>query len=214
MNNTKIKNNKGTLNFQRPFRHDFIPEINQKSYQSQDFCVGKIVKITKESIYFDAGFKSLIKTKKKTFVKTFFEIEKILQQRYNNKPCTLNSFFENVKLGRQHKFIIYQIKKIDDSIFIHFDKTLEYVKQNLCFYELATLQRQNLPLQGFVLNNVNGGFSVGINGLVAFIPNNQLFPKKVQKNASRRNFILKDASLKFKILNINFDRKNVVLKKV
>ena len=29
------------------FKHDFIPEINQKSYQSRNHSIGTIVKITK-----------------------------------------------------------------------------------------------------------------------------------------------------------------------
>ena len=58
------------------FKKGIIPEINQKSYQSQNLLSGKIIKITKNNIYFDIGFKNLLKTKKKSFVNTFFEIEK------------------------------------------------------------------------------------------------------------------------------------------
>ena len=50
------------------FKHDFIPEINQKSYQSRNPSIGTIVKITKNYIYFDIGLKFLIKAKKKSFL--------------------------------------------------------------------------------------------------------------------------------------------------
>ena len=65
--NTFLKEKKKDLGF----KQGIIPEINQKSYQSQSLLTGKIVKITKNNIYFDIGFKSLLKTKKKNFIQYY-----------------------------------------------------------------------------------------------------------------------------------------------
>ena len=69
----------------------------------------------------------------------------------------------------------------------------------------------------YVLNNVNGGFSVGIGGLVAFVPNNEMsnkpFNNKTTYQSNRLNSMMLDSSFDFKISNINFSRKNVILTK-
>jgi len=58
------------------FKKGIIPEINQKSYQSQSLLTGTIIKITKNNIYFDVGFKSLLKTKKKALSMLFSKSKK------------------------------------------------------------------------------------------------------------------------------------------
>ena len=65
-------------------------------------------------------------------------------------------------------------------------------------------------------NGNNGGFSVSLGGLVAFIPNNN-FMKNQYSNLNtflkvKKNFL--NSSMDFKIVNINFSRKNVVLTRV
>lgn len=196
------------------FKRDFIPEINQKSYQSRSPCIGTVVKITDNYIYFDLGFKFLIKAKKKAFISTFFRIEKLLKNKFN-----AIKFLRKLTLGSQYKFIVYQPKSIETEFFIHIGKTYEYVKNSLQFYELEHLEKRKKSLYGYVLNSVKGGFSIAINGLVAFVPNNKII---VRTNRNRKKLWNKQIelpnvlnnTLKFKILNINFERKNVVLKRV
>ena len=69
------------INNDLQFKVDFVPEINQKSYKSRTLLVGQIIKVTKNNVYFDAGLKSVIKTRKKG-----------LRTR-------LNFFFANSSLG-------------------------------------------------------------------------------------------------------------------
>lgn len=198
------------------FKVDFVPEINQKSYKSRTLLVGQIIKVTKNNVYFDAGLKSVIKTRKKDFIRTFYEIEKLINQRYSGQTYTTTDFLKNIKIGNKYKLIVYQIKSIDAGFFIDFEKTKEYTKTSLTFYELDYIKRRNQSLYGYVLNKVNGGFSVGINGLVAFIPNNKLQTKKQATNSKKyqkRKISFIDMSFEFKVLNINFDRRNVVLAK-
>ena len=215
MNYNKLSVQKN-FNNDLQFKVDFVPEINQKSYKSRTLLVGQIIKVTKNNVYFDAGLKSVIKTRKKDFIRTFFEIEKVIHQRYSGQTYTSTDFLKNIRIGNKYKLIVYQIKSIDAGFFIDFEKTKEYTKTSLTFYELDYIKRQNQSLYGYVLNKVNGGFSVGINGLVAFIPNNKLQTKKQAINSKKhqkKKISFLDMSFEFKVLNINFDRRNVVLAK-
>ena len=195
------------------FKKGIVPEINQKSYQSQNLMTGKVVKITKNHIYFDIGFKALLKTKKKKFINTFFKIETMIRTRHSNEKYDIISFLKSVIIGKTYKLMVYQIKSMENGLFVDFNKTLEYAKYAILFYELETLKNQNKDLKGYILNSLNGGFSVALGGLVAFIPNNEI--NKNQKTTSyqtnRLNSLILDSSFDFKILNINFNRKNVVL---
>lgn len=198
------------------FKSAFIPEINQKSYQSKGLCKGIIVKITKNNIYFDVGLKFLVKTSKKKFIKNFFKIQFQIEERLQrqfSKEC----FLENVKVGATYKFVVYQTKLIETEFFIHFERTSEYFQKLLAFYEFDLLKRENKDIYGYVLNNVNGGFSIAINGLVAFAPNNKLLPNTNLltdgKPQNRRRPRVLNTILKLQVLNINFDRNNVVVQK-
>ena len=168
------------------FKQGIIPEINQKSYESQSLLNGKIVKITKNNIYFDIGFKNLLKSKKKNFITTFFEIEKMINSRRSDKPYDINTFLNEVKIGKTYKLMVYQVKSIETGLFINFEKTLEYAKNTILFYELEYLKKKNQSLKGYILNSVNGGFSVGIGGIVGFIPNNEITTDKNTQYQSNR----------------------------
>jgi ribosomal protein S1 len=208
--NTFLKEKKIDLGF----KQGIIPEINQKSYESQSLLNGKIVKITKNNIYFDIGFKSLLKAKKKNFINTFFEIEKMIHARHSNKIYDITTFLKEVKIGKSYKLMVYQVKSIETGLFINFEKTLEYAKYAILFYELEYLKKKNQSLKGYVLNTVNGGYSVGIGGLVGFIPNNEITTNQnISYQPNRLNTIILDSCFDFKILNINFSRKNIVLTK-
>jgi len=161
--------------------------------------------------------KFLIKAKKKSFLKTFFKIEKLLKNKYNDEKYLYLNFLKGLKLGSQYKFIVYQPKLIETEFFIHFEKTYEYVKNSLLFYEFEHLKKRKKSLYGYILNSVNGGFSVAINGLVAFVPNNKIIGSKnntYQKNKQVKHNNILNTYLEFKVLNINFERKNIILKKV
>ena len=212
MSNLKNFPKRGKIDLE--FKKGIIPEINQKSYQSQSLLNGKIVKITKNNIYFDVGFKNLVKTKKKNFISTFFEIEKMIHSRHSNELYNITTFLKEVKIGKYYKLAVYQIKSIETGLFINFEKTLEYAKYAVLFYEFDYLKKKNLDLKGYILNPVNGGFSIGIGGLIGFIPNNEItINSNTNYQLNRLNTTILDSCFDFKILNINFSRKNIVLTK-
>ena len=195
--NTFLKEKKIDLGF----KQGIIPEINQKSYESQSLLNGKIVKITKNNIYFDIGFKNLLKSKKKNFITTFFEIEKMINSRRSDKLYDINTFLNEVKVGKTYKLMVYQVKSIETGLFINFEKTLEYAKNTILFYELEYLKKKNQSLKGYILNSVNGGFSVGIGGIVGFIPNNEITTNKnTQYQPNRLNTIILDSCFDFKLV--------------
>ena len=202
------------------FKKSFLPEINQRSYESQNLVTGKIIKITKNNIYFDVGLRNIVKTGKRQFLKNFYEVEKLMHLRYTtNKNYTFNEFIENITVGKSFKFIVYRLDSAQAQVYIQFDRTVDYIKDKLFFYEFDLIKRTNSSLFGYVLNTVNGGFSVGINGLVAFVPNNHMIkhqPKNFGKsinNGKQRRFRPVNTRTEFKILSINFKRKNIVLAK-
>ena len=83
----------------------------------------------------------------------------------------------------------------------------------VCHFLFNYLKRTKDTLKGYVLNTVNGGFSIGFNGLVGFAPNNE-FVTKPFKNLSKFGTFFKGNFLNFQILNINFEKHNIVLRRV
>jgi ribosomal protein S1 len=195
----------------RIFKKSFLPEINRKSYQSYNLVVGKIVKITKDNIYFDIGFKSLVKTGKQQFLKTYYTLNNSTYSRYSvdKKKYTFRKFLQTVGKGTEYKFLIYHLDTAQTRYYIQFENTVEYFQNRLFFYEFNHIKKVNGVLYGYVLNNVNGGFSVGINGLTAFVPNKEILNS--HESLTLRPGSVLNSSFTFKILNINFERKNIVL---
>lgn len=195
------------------FKREFMPEINQNCYQTQSLKVGKIIKITRTNIYFDVGLKTFVKTKKKKFINTFFKVHKNLNNHFENNRLTLTQFLKEIKLEKSFKFILYKINSNDENCYIDYDKTIEYLVNNRLFYEAETIKKSDGLIKGYILNNVHGGFSVGVGGLVAFVPNNELTLNQ-QINTQyivRNNYLMSNTILNFKISNINFNRRNIVL---
>ena len=186
--------------------------LNQPIYQSKNLIEGKIIKIGNTNIYFDVGLKIPAVANKKAFILTFLKIESILKGS-KVKKSSLNHLLKTIKIGQKYKFMLYELKNIQNNVFIDLHKTLEYVQYNKMFYEFNYLKRTKDTLKGYVLNTVNGGFSIGFNGLVGFAPNNE-FVTKPFKNLSKFGTFFKGNFLNFQILNINFEKHNIVLRRV
>ena len=198
------------------FKKEYLNDINQLIYQSDNLVKGKIIKITKQNIYFDVGLKHPIVVKKKKFVKNFFKIKKIISFS-EQKKLTVEQFLKTIKVGSVFKFIIFEmLVRKNNIILIDFEKTLEYIKTNRLFYELDSLKKSKKEVQGYILNTVNGGFSVSLGGLVAFIPNNEFMINQFSnlKAFLKVNKFFINSSMTFKIININYNRKNIVLTRV
>ena len=195
------------------FKTEFMLEMNQKCYQAVEPLVCKIVKITKNNIYFDANLKFLIKTKKKKFDKDYLTMQKNFVGDLKNE--LLLTSLKDINIGKSFRLIPYKVNSLDNNIYINYEKTIEYLSYQRLFYELEHLRKSEQTIRGYILNTLNGGFSVGIGGLVAFVPNNALMGIQ-RTSSSSQNFIryshlLTHSIMDFKISNINFNRNNVVL---
>jgi ribosomal protein S1 len=227
------------------FREDLLPEINRKAYQTQNICLAELVGISENKLYFNTNFKGMSSVNKKAFIKYLYQIRGLIQNRLNSKQYTVfPRFIENIRLGYKHRFIIYQIKDGGSNFFIHLDRTLEYIKDSLMFYEYNHLKKNKSKISGIGLNKIRGGYSIGINSLVAFLPNkrkkrqvkgDKMFlkysskfnMKKLVKNRNSKKLFINYLSKRnrrdryilnyfanFQIKKINFKRRNIVLKKV
>ena len=209
MTKNELLSNYNTL---QSYHQTTFENINQRIYQSQGLVNGRIININKNNLYFDVGLKTPIKVKKKEFLKTFFKIYKLLTK---DKNPNIKNFFKNIKIGSNFKFIIYEFKDLKSPAYIDLKKTFEYIKFNKMFYELEYIRKNNKVIKGYIFNAVNGGFSVGIGGLVAFIPNNELIPNQFTSLQEfikiSKNFV--NCFMNFRILGINFSRQNVILRR-
>ena len=132
LENNLTLNNKGVSS--PYFKREFMPEINQKCYQTQNLKIGKVIKITKTNIYFDVGLKAFVKTKKKKFINTFFKLYKNLNNHLEKNELTLTHFFEEIKVGKAFKFILYKVNSNDGNCYIDYDKTTEYLIDPFLLY--------------------------------------------------------------------------------
>lgn len=203
--------NYNIINLERQhFKKEFMPGVNQFCQQTQRLITGKIVKITKTNIYFDVKAKNLVKAKKKIFIRNFFKLFGELNST-QEKKLSLSKFLEEIKINRSFKFILYKINSAQENLYIDYDKTNEYSSYQRSFYELDFLRRSGQAVHGYILNSVNGGFSVGLNGLVAFAPNNELAIAAKGKTQAKQNYLFLGSRMNFRVAKINFERRNVIL---
>ena len=83
-----------------------------------------------------------------------------------------------IKPGDSILFYIEQLKTRDGEIILNYDKAQKELKSRNVW---KMIQKNEKFINGIILNYVNGGFSVGIAGMVAFLPKNQILPTKGKK---------------------------------
>jgi ribosomal protein S1 len=94
---------------------------------------------------------------------------------------------------------------------LNHEKALKQIKHQTIW---KTIKKNKKHVNGIVLNHVEGGFSVGLGGIVAFLPKDQVPPikyKKKNKRTDKNSFI---GSLKtFYVLNISASKskRNIIL---
>ena len=117
----------------------------------------------------------------------------------------LKSFkLENYSIGEKMLFYVEQISFIDGELILNHEKAYKEIEfKNI--WDLLIKNKQFV--NGIILNHVAGGYSVGVGGLVAFLPNNQIPPVKYPQYliGSRKTF---------SIINTNESKKNLVLSRI
>lgn len=119
----------------------------------------------------------------------------------------LSTESENIlyfKRGTHILLYVDQISSIDGELLLNHNKAYKLLK----FKNIWTLLLQNKHfVNGIILNHVSGGYSVGIGGLIAFLPHNQLF------NVKYKNYLI-GTQKTFSIINVNLYKKNIVLSRI
>lgn len=116
-----------------------------------------------------------------------------------------------VKVGDCIQFIIEQLETHDGEMVLNYEKAQKELKQKTIW---NTIQKNKDHINGIVLNHVDGGYSVGFGGIVAFLPKDQVLPikfKRKHRSRGKNSFV---GSIKtFYVLNVNSSKlkKNIIV---
>lgn len=116
-------------------------------------------------------------------------------------------FVNKLKIGNSIQFMIEQLETHDGEIVLNYEKAQKEIKEKNIW---NIIKKNREHINGIVLNHVDGGYSVGLAGIVAFLPKDQVLPLKY-KRKNKSPFV---GSVKtFYVLNANSSRsrKNIIL---
>lgn len=148
---------------------------------------GSIIETKKNIVSIDVGLKSPV----------LFLSEEL--RRYTDF-LKVGEGSSKFKKGERFVFYLDSMNGYDGDIVLNNLKALKALKNKSIWDSIAGRKFVN----GRVLNHINGGFSVGIGGLVTFLPQNQTF------RAKNPEIYIK--SLKtFYILKVNSSKRNIVV---
>jgi ribosomal protein S1 len=115
-------------------------------------------------------------------------------------------------VGDKKVFFVNQMETRDGDLILNPPKKFSYNPSQL-WRAIVKASDNDEFVMGRILNTVKGGFSVGIGGFVAFLPNSQLLkghsPSYGHWVERTKPFI--GCILTFKILKVNKEKKNVVI---
>ena len=165
--------------------HDKFENMLKASYNTLDvkegtIVEGTIINRTKDFLVVNVGLKASI-----------------------NYP--LKNFKNDVlSIGDNLLFYVEQISHIDGELILNHERAYKEIEfKNI--WDLIIKNKQFI--NGIILNHVAGGYSVGIGGLVAFLPNNQIPPVKYPE-------YLIGSKKTVSIINTNEYKKNIVLSRI
>lgn len=144
---------------------------------------GIIVNINKDILYVDLGLKMSIKFKKSEFFRT-----------------RLNSNIE-WNVGDKVQLLLESFDRFDNSIVLSYEKAQRLLKEKAIWDFIENKKYVN----GRILNSVHGGYSVGIGGIVAFLPKNHLGENQEKVLGQLKTF---------SILRANRDSNNVIVSRL
>lgn len=113
---------------------------------------GTIVSMTKDTIFVDVGLKMNVKFKRSEFFPTLLN------------PVT------NWSVGDKVQLLLESFDMFDNNVVLSYEKAQRLLKEKAIWDHVEKKKYVN----GRILNAVHGGYSVGIGGIVAFLPKNHL----------------------------------------
>lgn len=144
---------------------------------------GIVVNISKDLVFVDIGAKKNIKFKKSEIYPTYFN------------PLS------RLELGEKFSFYLESYDNYESNLILNYEKGQRLLKEETIWKEIQDKKYVN----GRILNHVNGGYSVGIGGLVAFLPKNHLGDAKEKVMGQLKTFSL---------LKVNKQTNNVIVSRL
>lgn len=123
--------------------------LNEKEHP---LIEGVIVSVTKDTVFVDLGLKMNVKFKKSEFFPTLL-----------NPTSSWNP-------GEKVLLLLESFDPYENNVVLSYEKAQRILKEKALWDAIESKKYVN----GRILNSVHGGYSVGIGGLVAFLPKNHL----------------------------------------
>jgi small subunit ribosomal protein S1 len=149
--------------------------------------------------------------------KTYYKGRSFLNVDIGFKKGTLIPLKElssknNYALGSSNQGIITQLES-NRGDFVLDVFQLNKVDPEIIWKLISNAYKKRYLVKGRILNVVNGGFSVGLSGIVAFLPNSHLVRGKspTHKHWLERTKPFIGSILSFKVLKMNPARRNIIV---
>nr|YP_007890465.1 ribosomal protein S1 [Andalucia godoyi]AGH23959.1 ribosomal protein S1 [Andalucia godoyi] len=142
---------------------------------------GILVNTSKDMVWVDVGFKMNVKLKKSELYKTHFQ--------------AMNEW----KVGERVCFLMESFDSYENNLVLSYEKGQKHIKENAIW----DLLQKKKYVNGRILNSVHGGYSVGIAGIVAFLPKNHVGDDHALGQLKT-----------FSILKANREKKNVIVSRL
>lgn len=158
----------------------------------------RVFKTDRRFVYLDTGFNKHVKYAKK---------ELHLSQLVSSSDGGLRTSPDDFRLGDVLQFIIEELETPYGDMQLAVERPIEKDKVAGVWEMVKEAMHTNQPVMGRVLNAVNGGYSVGVAGIVTFCPFSQMSFLTASKvgmlqpflvtnmNEAKRNIVLQDATV-------------------
>lgn len=158
----------------------------------------KVFKTDRRFVFLDTGFNKYVKYAKK---------ELHLSQLVSSRDGGLRTSPEDFRVGDVLQFNVEELETPYGDMQLAVERPIEKDKVAGVWEMVKEAMHSNQPVMGRVLNGVNGGYSVGVAGIVAFCPFSQMSFLTASKvgmlqpflvtsmNEAKRNIVLQDVSM-------------------
>ena len=196
-------------------------EIDLNVQSSETLMTGTIVQVNSNKILIDFKLKSLVEISITNGIHILSNMYLINRKSYlgtnKNSKSPLSKLKKDLNIWLANKLVVGEIiqlklNMIDSSknlIIPDLKATINLIKSTQLFHELDRIKQKDLRIKGVIINSIKGGFSVAIGNLIAFLPSKELTKLPTRKPFA--NFM--NVAMYFHIAKINFDRKNIILKR-
>lgn len=158
----------------------------------------RVFKTDRRFVFLDTGFNKYVKYAKK---------ELQLSQLVSSRDGGLRTSPDDFRVGDVLQFIIEEVETPYGDMQLAVERPVEKNKVEDVWEMVKDAMHTNQPVLGRVLNAVNGGYGVGVAGIVGFCPFSQMsFPTAsrigvlqpfhvTSMNEAKRNIVLQDATV-------------------